>query len=140
MKQKKCSKCDVSKCHASCCYNVPMERAMFTVYKAHIQTPIIDFRNDGLKDDNGNALVTPVTDYDFHKNKCPFLKKNYKCAIYDRRPKICRIFGTPPIGTTSKFLQCGWLNGEMCDNTSHNEQDIENGLIDILNLTLNHRL
>jgi hypothetical protein len=37
-------------------------------------------------------------------NKCIFLKKDYKCAIYDQRPQTCRDYGL------TKELPCPYIN------------------------------
>lgn len=37
--------------------------------------------------------VAVNTSYDFKTNKCPFLRDDYKCNIYNDRPKICRVMG-----------------------------------------------
>ena len=127
-------KCDVSKCKAACCYNVPMPPYMFRIYKAHIQREIKRFEPMDAQNEKGEMMVVPIVDEDFHKNVCPFLKTNCKCAIYDKRPNICRMFGTPPKGFTSKLLQCGWLNGKECDSSLECQHDVEMGIGDILKL------
>lgn len=127
-------KCDISKCHASCCYNVPMPKGYFSVYKKKVITPWKRLIEHG-RGNNGEMLYVAVVDEDFHKNKCPFLRDDYKCNIYDKRPWICRVFGTPPKGCNSRFLQCGWLNGLEYDNMVTPE-GIEDDIMGIMELIL----
>lgn len=71
--------------------------------------------------------------------RCPFLKPNNTCNIYDRRPKICREFGISDI----KLLQCDLLYGREPKKISPAEAAYslagslgcgENGEIDFLKL------
>lgn len=50
-----------------------------------------------------------ITNEDISENRCPFQRYDYKCNIYDRRPKICRMFGEGK----HKYLQCGYLGQKM---------------------------
>lgn len=114
--------CDVSKCHASCCYNVPHTKYTLFTNKKRIVTPYKRLKEHGCNDE-GRMMYVPVTDEDFQKNKCPFLREDYRCNIYDKRPYICRVWGEPPTGTKSKIYQCGWRNGTQCDNDIRNIQE-----------------
>lgn len=78
-------KCDISKCHASCCYNAPLPKKYIFALK--------------------NRIVNPVTDHNPDKNKCPFLTENCRCNIYDRRPPICKKFGNG----AEPLLTCSFL-------------------------------
>lgn len=98
-------KCNVSKCHASCCYNVPLpKKYIFALSKRIVNTvkEIVIINEDSFKDE---VMCYPVTDYNPDKNKCPFLTDKYKCNIYDRRPPICRKFGNG----TEPLLTCTYL-------------------------------
>ena len=46
------SKCDISKCKATCCYNAPLPKNYLTALKNRIVTPVkevIVIDNEGLK-------------------------------------------------------------------------------------------
>ena len=58
--------------------------------------------------DLGRDMCLVVTDYDIAKNKCPFLREDCKCNIYNVRPQICRIFGVTP---NVRYLNCEFLSG-----------------------------
>lgn len=99
------SKCDISKCKATCCYNAPLPKNYLTALKNRIVTPVkevIVIDNEGLK---GPEMCYPITDHDLMKNKCPFLTDNCRCNIYDRRPPICRRFGNG----SEPLLTCAFL-------------------------------
>lgn len=130
------TKCNTSKCHASCCYSVPMPKGFFSAFRKKVITPYKRLLEQEMTDDKGQRLYIPVVDEDFNKNKCPFLRDDYKCNIYDQRPWICRAFGTPPKGNKSKFLQCGWLNGLEYDNMI-TEQNVDESLAELMKLMLN---
>lgn len=58
-----------------------------------IVTPVI-YREVLPPSDNIPELSELIyTSGDYNDNKCPFLRDDYKCNIYDRRPEICRKFG-----------------------------------------------
>lgn len=81
-------KCDISKCKAQCCYNVPLPKSYLTALKNRIVNPVKEII---VMDDT--KMCYPITDHNPDLNKCPFLTENCKCNIYDRRPPICRRFG-----------------------------------------------
>lgn len=111
--------CDVSKCHAACCYNVPMEKGYLSAYKKRIANKVMAIGQwgDEGKDayakrkmgDLGRAHYLMITDKNPAKNKCPFLRADCKCNIYENRPVICRRYGQTP---NERFLHCGYLQGE----------------------------
>lgn len=84
-------KCPIHKCKAGCCYNVPFPRGF------------IDSRRDKVVSKpkatltlyNGRAEMY-ITDPDFDKNKCPFLRADCKCNIYEERPQVCRDMAAVP--------------------------------------------
>lgn len=102
-------KCDISKCLGNCCHNVPIAKQYFTALKNRIVRPILRFEDAGDLPEMGGCCVVPITDEDMDKNRCPFQRYDYKCNIYDRRSKICRMFGEG----THKYLQCGYLGQKM---------------------------
>lgn len=79
-------KCRTHKCHACCCYNIPFDRGELERHKDKIVNPV--------------KFVLPMmgasvafTDEKPERNKCPFLRADYKCNIYEDRPDVCRKFG-----------------------------------------------
>lgn len=103
MKKKKCK---IEICHAFCCYNVPLDRRLIGAYRKKIVNPIIRYA-----DEFGDANVAlPITDENLSKNKCPFLRNDCRCNIYQQRPQLCRMYGDN--GKLSKFLHCRFLHGE----------------------------
>ena len=81
-------KCNVLECKAQCCYNAPLPKSYLTALKNRIVNSVKEII---VMDDT--KMCYPITDYNPDLNKCPFLTKNCKCNIYDRRPPICRKFG-----------------------------------------------
>lgn len=102
-------KCDISKCKGGCCFSVPIPKHYFTALKKHIVRPILRFEDAGDLPEMGGHNVVAITNEDLEENRCPFQRYDYKCNIYDRRPKICRIFGEGK----AKYLQCGFLGQKM---------------------------
>jgi Fe-S-cluster containining protein len=80
-----CSNCKAfhSLCKAECCSVVPMTRQEFNGNFSFIVRPVI-----GVVDFDRHTVIPETAD-----NKCPFLRDDYACNIYDRRPEICRKFG-----------------------------------------------
>ncbi len=102
-------KCDISKCKRACCSNVPIPKSYFTALKKRIIRHIIRFEGAGESPELGGHNVIAITNEDISENRCPFQRYDYKCNIYDRRPKICRMFGEGK----HKYLQCGYLGQKM---------------------------
>lgn len=75
--------CNVKKCRATCCGLVPIPNGTLRGFSNLIQR---DIAQQIAFDENS----TIVTDRD---GVCAFLTPEYRCAIYDHRPHICRIFG-----------------------------------------------
>lgn len=104
-------KCDVSKCKASCCYNVPLSISYINSHRKKIVNPIIELvaRSEvETKDDK----VIPMTSRDASSNKCPFLRSDYRCNVYGSRPHLCKIFGEEKYEKLSDFLRCSYRHGE----------------------------
>ena len=94
-------KCRVHKCQACCCYNVPFAQGELVRFADRIVTPVISV-------DHVFGAELPLTvevkkQSDILRNKCPFLRADYKCNIYDNRPDVCRKFGE------IDDLPCKWL-------------------------------
>ncbi len=102
-------KCDISKCKGNCCMNNPIPKQYFTALKKRIVRPIIRFEDAGDLPELGGHNVVAITNEDIAENRCPFQRYDYKCNIYDRRPKVCRMFGEGK----HKYLQCGYLGQKM---------------------------
>lgn len=93
-------KCDVSRCHAGCCYNVPMPKQLLSAFHKRIVNLVL------YKEHLNGDMILPYTDNDVNKNKCPFLTERFKCNIYEYRPEICKKFG---IGA-HPLLHCSFLS------------------------------
>lgn len=105
-------KCDISKCRAACCYNPPLPKGYLTALKNRIVRPILSIQDAGDTPELGGKCVVAITDTNPLKNACPFLRTDCKCNIYDRRPVICRKFGTGE----HRFLNCEFLTGKKSEN------------------------
>ena len=90
------AKCRTSKCAACCCYNIPFDNNELERFASMIVTPVQFTLPMG-------SAVVPFTDADPMKNKCPFLRNDFKCNIYDNRPEVCRLFGV------IDRLPCKWI-------------------------------
>ena len=80
------TKCKTNHCHACCCYNIPFENNELERFASMIVTPV------QFTLPVGNAVLA-FTSPNPQLNKCPFLRHDYKCNIYDNRPDVCRKFG-----------------------------------------------
>lgn len=97
-------KCKVYKCKASCCANVPLPIGFMEAYEEKIVTPIIGRTSLPYRHDLGMCELV-FTDTAFEKNRCPFLRKDCKCNVYENRPRICRMFGEED----HPLLKCQYL-------------------------------
>lgn len=79
-------KCKLSKCNAHCCYNIPFDRNELERFADKIVNPVLFTAPLG-------AAVVAFTNENIGQNKCPFLRRDFKCNIYDNRPGVCRLFG-----------------------------------------------
>ena len=84
-------KCRIYKCKACCCYNVPFDKGELEQFADKIVTPVLSVWPVGP------AVVPFTVDFkqpqDIMKNKCPFLRSDFQCNIYNDRPDVCRKFG-----------------------------------------------
>lgn len=98
-------RCDISKCKAWCCYNVPMPANLLYKHLSKIVTqPYFIVDSDGGKIENistifnTNTPVLPITDLTgSQRQKCPFLTNDCKCNIYEDRPEFCKQYGHPEV-------------------------------------------
>lgn len=116
----KCTKCNIQKCHAECCTWVPLNENFIHKHEDKLQRHIyamnIIFEGIGNNGAIGQCITNPeqITDekrkelkaqgiqvkdeqqiyINKQKQYCPFLTSDYKCAVYDDRPELCRIYGT----------------------------------------------
>lgn len=105
-------KCDISKCHASCCAWVPLNLNFIQRHSDKIQRPILAI-DEVFRDKFGKNIIVQCITYiedipkelrasatnekgyiDPLKQLCPFLTEDCKCAVYDVRPEICKVYGT----------------------------------------------
>ncbi len=87
------SKCKLHKCNAACCFNVPLPIGMVEQFADKIVTPVI--ARECVPPSSKDLPLSEIayTSEDLARNRCPFLRHDFKCNIYEDRPKICRIFG-----------------------------------------------
>ena len=90
-------KCLLHKCDARCCYNIAFEHGELERFASMIVNPVIGFTPFG-------CVRIAMTDMDLDKNKCPFLRSDRRCNIYENRPDVCRKFGEIP-ELPCKFLK-----------------------------------
>lgn len=84
-------KCKIWKCKAKCCYNVPFAPDELTKYADKIVTPI-----KATEEIFGGAAVLPWTANHPLANRCPFLRSDYRCNIYEHRPAVCKLMAEVP--------------------------------------------
>lgn len=82
-------KCLLHKCKAYCCYNIAFEHGELDRFASKIVNPVIGFTPFG-------GVKISMTSWDVNENKCPFLRSDMKCNIYESRPNVCRKFGEIP--------------------------------------------
>ena len=70
-----------------CCGPVPFDIMRYQLLKGKIQTQPTNEIYDIFP-----GMILPLTESD----NCVFLKKNKRCAIYQQRPIVCRLFGIIP--------------------------------------------
>lgn len=79
-------KCRLSKCNARCCYNIPFDKGELDIFADKIVNRVL--YTLPLK-----GALWAFTNENPKLNKCPFLRKDCKCNIYENRPEVCRLFG-----------------------------------------------
>ena len=85
-------KCKIHRCESRCCYNIPFENNELERFKDKIVNEV------KFTEPFGPAVVAFTVDdfFDMEHNKCPFLRHDCKCNIYDDRPEVCRLYGEIP--------------------------------------------
>lgn len=112
-------KCDIKRCKAACCTNVPIPKSHLFAFNKKIVRDLHGYIEDSDIPQLGGMIVRPVTDPENKNNVCPFLTANYRCNIYDKRPLVCRMFGE---GGHS-FLTCDFKNGGDRVTRNHSMQE-----------------
>ena len=79
-------KCRLSKCNAQCCYNLSFDQNELERFATRIVNPVLYI----VPMFGRNVAFTAEKMED---NKCPFLRHDFKCNIYENRPDVCRKFG-----------------------------------------------
>lgn len=87
------SKCRTHKCHAACCYNATLPVGFIDRFAKKIVNPVISQLKLPLSDNVPERSELVYTSFVCDDNKCPFLRADCKCNIYEHRPLICRKFG-----------------------------------------------
>ena len=79
-------KCKVHKCNAQCCYNLAFGDGELEKFADKIVNPVLGTMPFG-------PGVLALTSKKMDDNKCPFLREDLRCNIYECRPDVCRKFG-----------------------------------------------
>ena len=75
--------------------NAPIPESYLSKYSDKVVNPVIKTVEMGNIPSQGGKQIIPITTlFNLLKNKCPFLRSDYKCNIYENRPQICREYGT----------------------------------------------
>ena len=86
------SKCKTYKCKAVCCSNIVLPIGMLEQYADKIVNKVIATSPMLYNPEFPPSEMVETSDNPA-SNKCPFLRADYKCNIYEHRPLICRKFG-----------------------------------------------
>lgn len=86
------SKCQTYKCHARCCYNIVLPIGLLEQFADKIVNKVITTVPMPYNPEFPPSEMVKTSDNPAD-NKCPFLRADYKCNIYEHRPLICRKFG-----------------------------------------------
>ena len=83
----------LDQCHAACCGIFPIEKELYEKNIDKIVTKPIKietyFDADPFDDNIKKDFIVPITE----NAKCCFLQSDYKCAIYEDRPTVCKVYG-----------------------------------------------
>lgn len=90
-----CRKC-FGKCHAECCTWVDLNIEWVKKHQDKIQRSVYGYIDTypGQGKFITNMDKDPEGKIYNDRQICPFLSKDFKCAVYKERPLICRLFGT----------------------------------------------
>jgi Fe-S-cluster containining protein len=84
--------CNIRRCGAQCCYNAVLPVGFVQSHSKQVVNPV-----RSVMDTPYNPSLPPskiyVTSAKILNNKCPFLRPDHLCAVYDDRPEICRRIG-----------------------------------------------
>ena len=85
-------KCKTGRCAAACCYNVPFANHELERFAGSIVSQPVEYEvmECGAILPHTVKIEKPS---DVLRNKCPFLRHDFKCDIYEDRPEVCRLFG-----------------------------------------------
>lgn len=86
------SKCRTYKCKAACCYNIALPIGMLTQFADKVVNKLLSTESTPHNSEFPTSEYVSTSDNPM-LNKCPFLRTDYKCNIYEHRPTICRKFG-----------------------------------------------
>lgn len=87
------SRCRTYKCKAACCYNLALPVGFIDRFADKIVWPVIRREILPISDSVPERSELVYTSFAYDDNKCPFLRADYKCNVYENRPTICRLFG-----------------------------------------------
>ena len=93
-------KCRPQRCKAQCCYNIPFDDGELEKYADKIINPVLITVPLGpghvAFTVMPKAMTKEAMGEAMKNNKCPFLKHDCTCNIYEHRPDVCRKFGEIP--------------------------------------------
>lgn len=123
---KTCEEC-FHKCKAQCCTWVPIPIKFLEKHKDKIQRKILTF----YPANKSKTTVYPIVEISGYKDnkpiilrpkqRCIFLDNNNRCAIYENRLEICKLYGTTSEPDNS--LTCGFHIGKDFSFPEENHPD-----------------
>lgn len=88
----KMKKCRTYKCKAACCYNIALPIGLLEQFADKVVNKVIATSPMPVNPEFPPSVAVETSEK-IADNKCPFLRADYKCNIYEHRPLICRKFG-----------------------------------------------
>ena len=88
----KMKKCRICKCKAACCYNIVLPAGLLEQFADKVVNKVIATSPMPYNPEFPPSVAVETSEK-IADNKCPFLRADYKCNIYEHRPLICRKFG-----------------------------------------------
>ncbi|WP_353851361.1 YkgJ family cysteine cluster protein [Muribaculum sp.] len=85
-------KCRTYKCKVACCYNIALPVGLLEQFADKVVNKVIATSPMPCNPEFPTSVAVETSDR-IADNKCPFLRADYKCNIYEHRPLICRKFG-----------------------------------------------
>ena len=91
-----CMNCEpfLPECQAECCGPCPIPKALWAASQDKLQ------RVPTTALDDGDGFVHQMG----ADGNCCFKQADFRCAIYDRRPEVCHLFGDE----SHPLLRCRW--------------------------------